>query len=68
MDKKLFTTEELSELEQLYVTGGKAIAPDSIMAQPQCINDEPGCGAGVDQSGCTNSANFCGGTVLQTGC
>ena len=61
MDRKLFSSDELSELEALELRGGSTA---SIMSQNGCENDAAGCGAGVDQDKCVNKTSGCGAHVI----
>lgn len=59
--KELFSSDELSELEALEVRGGNTA---SIMAQSKCVNNNPGCGPGVEQDKCVNKTSGCGAHVI----
>ena len=65
MNKELFSSNELSELEALEVRGGDTA---SIMSQTECENNALNCGADVDQTKCVNNEKFCGSSVISQDC
>ncbi len=75
---KIFTKEELTELEKADIRGGfiseSVQSQDSCTnnaascgggSQPNCINTTEGCGATVDQGACTNESDSCGSVHLK---
>lgn len=67
MDKRIFSKEELNEIEALEVKGGTGDPREFLYAQGECVNTADGCGGDVDQAKCVNKATGCGRVTLKDG-